>query len=234
MTVTGLTGVSSQTESQMSDALQDSSLGKEDFLRLLVTQLQNQDPLQPMENTQFVAQLAQFSSLEQLTNMNDQLAGVQLGQLSQSNLQAAALVGQEITARGDHFVYDGTGGTDMEFELAGDVTSGEIRIYDEYGGLVQTLDIGEQEAGMVTEHWDGQTSAGTTAGAGRYRVEIEAFDADENPVDVSTMFTGTVTGIFFDRGMTELEVDGSRVRLGDIVSIGVESNAPDEGETPSD
>ena len=70
----------------------------------------------------------------------------------------------------------------------------------------------------------------TSAGAGRYRIEIQAYDADDNPIEVSTLSTGTVTGIYFDRGLAELEVEGSRVRLGDIVSVGAPSNAsPDDG-----
>jgi flagellar basal-body rod modification protein FlgD len=231
MTISALGGVNEAAQSQFSDALQTSSLGKEDFLRLLVTQLQNQDPLQPMENTEFVAQLAQFSSLEQLTNVNEQLTGVQLGQISMSNLQAADLVGQEITARGDHFTYDGNGGADLSFELDGDVAGGEVAIYDEFGGLVRTIDLGEQDAGLSSVHWDGRTDSGTLAGSGRYRMEVTAHDAEDNPVNVSTLFTGEVTGIFFDEGLTELEVEGSRVRLGDIVSVGSPSTPPDDGES---
>lgn len=227
MTIGALGGVNEAAQSQFSDAIDSNSLGKQDFLQLLVTQLQNQDPLQPMENTEFVAQLAQFSSLEQLTNVNDQLAGVQMGQISISNLQATDLVGQEITARGDHFNYDGTGGTDLSFELGEDAVGGEVSIYDEYGGLVTTIELGAQDAGLSSVHWDGRTDSGTMAGAGRYSMEITAHDAEDNPVDVSTFFTGEVTGIFFDQGLTELEVEGSRVRLGDIVSIG----SPDDDES---
>lgn len=232
MTIGALGGVNEAAQSQFSDALQNESLGKEDFLQLLVTQLQNQDPLQPMENTEFVAQLAQFSSLEQLSNVNEQLSGVQMGQMNLSNLQATDLVGQQITARGDHFTYDGTGGTDLSFELGGEAAGGEVAIYDEYGGLVTTIDLGQQDAGVSSVTWDGHTDSGTMAGAGRYSMEITAHDAEDNPVDVSTLFSGEVTGIYFDQGLTELEVEGSRVRLGDIVSIGSadEDGASDTGE----
>ncbi len=231
MTISALGGVNETAESQFSDALQQNSLGKDDFLQLLVTQLQNQDPLQPMENTEFVAQLAQFSSLEQLSNMNDQLSGVQLGQLSLSNMQAASLVGQEVTAVGDTFEYSGTGGSDLQFELSGDAARGEVTIYDEYGGVVRTMEIGAQESGSANVAWDGMTDSGTMAGGGRYRFEVQAFDADDHPVEVSTFARGTVTGIFFDHGFPELEVSGARVRLGDIVSIGEQSVAPtDDGD----
>lgn len=223
----GIAGGSSL--SQFSDAMGANSLGKDAFLQLLVTQLQNQDPLQPMDNTEFVAQLAQFSSVEQLTSVNDQLTAVQLGLISSSNLQAAGLVGKEITSRGDQFSYDGTGGTDLSFELAGEATGGEIRIYDEFGGLVRTIELGSQPSGTVTVPWDGRTDSGTEAGAGRYRIEIEATDADDNPVEASTLSTGIATGIFFDQGVAELEVDGTRVRLGDIVSVNDPDNAPAGG-----
>jgi flagellar basal-body rod modification protein FlgD len=212
--------------SQFSDAMGANSLGKDAFLQLLVTQLQNQDPLQPMDNTEFVAQLAQFSSLEQLTSVNDQLSSVQLGLISSSNLQAAGLVGKEVTSRGDQFSYDGTGGTDLGFELSGEATGGEIRIYDEFGGLVRTIDLGAQPAGTVSVNWDGRTDSGTSAGAGRYRMEIEAHDAEDGSVEASTLSTGVVTGIFFDQGVAELEVEGTRVRLGDVVSISEPDTAP--------
>jgi flagellar basal-body rod modification protein FlgD len=229
MTISG-TGASTETvESQFYDATRANSLGKDDFLMLLVTQLRNQDPLQPMENTEFVAQLAQFSSLEQLTNIGDQLALVEIGQMSVSNMQAASLVGREITARGDTFSYDGTGGTDLEFELSGNAERVEIVITDEHGAEVRTLELGPQSSGMVSEHWDGRTDSGTFAGAGRYQMQIRAFDGEDTPVETSTLFTGTVTGIFFDRGYAELEVDGARIRLGDVVSIGTPAGAPEAG-----
>jgi len=217
--------------SQFYDAMQSNSLGKDDFLRLLVTQLQNQDPLQPMENTEFVAQLAQFSSLEQLTNIGDQLGLVQLGQMSVSNMQAASLVGREITASGNTFEYDGTGGIDLDFELSGDAERIEITIFDEHGGEIRNMEVGPRASGTISEFWDGRTDGDTLAGAGNYRMEIQAFDGEDNPVETNTLFTGTVTGIFFDRGYAELEVDGARIRLGDIVSIGnpTESDAGEEG-----
>jgi flagellar basal-body rod modification protein FlgD len=224
---TGLVG--GLTQSQNSDAIPQKDLGKDDFLKLLVTQLQNQDPLQPMQNTEFVAQLAQFSSLEQLTNMNEQISLVQLAQLSTSNIQAAGLVGQEVTAEGDTFSYDGIGGEDLVFNLAKPAAGGEVTIYDEYGGRVQTIEFGPQEQGEVSLNWDGRTDSGTMAGAGRYRMEVKAHDHDDNPVEANTFFTGTVTGIFFDGGLSELEVEGSRVRLGEIVSISRPSTSDDGG-----
>lgn len=237
MTINGLGASDVTSESQFHDALQSSSLGKDDFLRLLVTQLQHQDPLQPMQNTEFVAQLAQFSSLEQLNNIGDQLSLVQMGQMSVSNMQAAALVGREITAHGDTFQYDGSGGIDLDFELSSDAARVEVVVVDEFGGEVRTLDLGERSAGVVTERWDGRTDGGTFAGGGRYRMEIRAYDEADEPIETSTMFTGTVTGIFFDRGYAELEVDGARVRLGDVVSIGTPTGpraAGEDGDAPEE
>lgn len=222
-TTTGTTGVAQAQQ----------SLGKDDFLRLLVAQLNNQDPLQPMDNTEFVAQLAQFSSLEQLVNVSDGLAMVQLAELSSGNVQAASLVGKEITAAGNGFTYSGTGEQDLSFDLAGLAETVTVRIVDEGGATVRTMELGRQDSGTVSFSWDGRTDAGVAAGPGQYSLEIEAHDSDGGSVEATTTLRGIATGIFFDQGYAELEVGGTRVRLGDVIAItepgGTSDGTGDEG-----
>jgi len=114
-------------------------LGKEDFLKLLVEQLKNQDPLNPMESTEFTAQLAQFSSLEQLTNMNESLEYSQLYQSSINNAQAVGFIGKTVKATGDSInVKDGIS-NQIQFDLARDAETVNIHIYDSSDNLVNIL-----------------------------------------------------------------------------------------------
>jgi len=211
--------VGGQQTSSLFSSTEQTSMGKEDFLRLLVAQLENQDPLKPMENTEFVAQLAQFSSLEQLVTVSDGMTGLQMAQMGMSNLQAAELVGQNVMANGDTFNYDGSGGTDLGFDLGADASNVTVTIRDEAGGIMRTIELGENASGPTTLNWDGLTDSGTAAAGGRYTMEITAEDVAGNPIEASTRVTGEVTGVYYDTGIAELEIDGVRIRLGDIVSV---------------
>ena len=103
-------------------------LGKDDFLNLLVTQLQHQDPLNPADSTEFTAQLAQFSSLEQLNNINDNLENMEQFQASVTNSQAVSYIGREITARGNSVQLESGQPAECQFELEADAALAVISI----------------------------------------------------------------------------------------------------------
>ena len=113
---------------------QTSVMGKEDFLSLLITQLQNQDPLNPTDSTEFTAQLAQFSSLEQLGNVNDSLMELKNLQASINNSQAVSLIGKAITANGNSIQLTADGPVQYDFKLADDAVLIVASIYDRTGG----------------------------------------------------------------------------------------------------
>ena len=110
-------------------------LGKNDFLNLLVTQLQHQDPLNPAESTEFTAQLAQFSSLEQLNNINDNLKNMELFQTSVTNSQAVSYIGKEITARGNTVQLESGLPAECQFELEARAALAVISVYNVNLGL---------------------------------------------------------------------------------------------------
>lgn len=195
------------------------TMGKEDFLKLLVAQLGHQDPLKPMENQEFVAQLAQFSSLEQMVNVNSNLQLLQVAQASMTNGQVASLLGKQVEARGDQLAHLQQGPESVNFELGGAATEVTIKITDKTGKLVRTINAGPRSAGVGTCVWDGKDEAGNLVGPGTYGVAVSAKDGSGTPVTASTRFKGMVTGVSYKDGVPVLEIGSTTVQVGDVVAV---------------
>jgi flagellar basal-body rod modification protein FlgD len=194
------------------------TLDKEDFMMLLMKQLSYQDPLNPMDSTEFTTQLTQFSSLEELNNINSTLEDVLSFQNSMQNAAVADLIGKTVKISGDDLSLNGT--ATVDFKLLGDASSVKINIMDSSGKLVWSKDLGAQQAGNLTYVWDGQDLLGNQAADGTYTFEIQATDQKGNPVELKTRSSGTVTGISFDNGVTYLVLDsGRRALLSEIQTI---------------
>jgi flagellar basal-body rod modification protein FlgD len=200
------------------------SMDKEAFLRLLVLQLQNQDPLDPMDNQAMLAQLAQFSSLEEMQNLNESMLADLAATESVNNAIATSLIGKQVKAVGDGFTYDGEATVTLEYLLQsdGDV---DIEVLDSDGRVVRTAVVPGASAGWHEFSWDGLDDTGRAMPAGDYRIRALQHDAQGNAVGVTTFVTGQVTGVRFDDGVTYLIVGDRRVRLSDVLEI----NAPDLG-----
>jgi flagellar basal-body rod modification protein FlgD len=198
-------------------------VSKEDFLQLLVTQLKHQDPLSPISNEDFLAQLAQFSSLEQLQNIN---TGTQTGLLLQqsvTNSLATSLIGKEVLVGTDTLSIEGGQGVDFCFSLgaAGHVTA-EIR--DAQGGLVRTLRVDGEDGLALTpgEHafrWDGRDENGEPVADGQYTISVEAVDDDGAAISVSNYLNGRVDGIRFAAGGAYIVIGEMEFTLADVVEI---------------
>lgn len=195
-----------------------STLGKEDFLKLLIIQLQYQDPLSPMENTDFMAQLAQFSSLEQLQNVNSNLQANFLLTQSLNNSLATNLIGKRVIALGNEVYLSGDEGEEITFDLSEDAGV-TVEIYDTEGNLVRTLKGGALSSGRNQIHWEGNDIDGNSLPAGNYSLEVKATNSDNNPVDVTTYSTGLVTGIKFEGGNAVLMLGDQEVNLSEIIEI---------------
>jgi flagellar basal-body rod modification protein FlgD len=193
--------------------LQADTLGKDDFLKMLVAQLQNQDPLNPLDGADFTAQLAQFSSLEQLSNMNTQLEVLNLYQASLNNAQSVNLIGKEVTARGDGIKVEGES-ADLAYNLSEDASNVTIKIYDKDANLVDTIELGSQQEGENSVAWDCSDVA-----QGDYTFEISAIDANGDEIPVYTIITGQVTGVTFKDGSPYLSVNGQDIPFGNIISV---------------
>ncbi len=197
----------------------DQTIGRKEFLKLFTTQLRFQDPLNPLKSTEFTAQLAQFSSLEQLLNINKNLSGILTYQNSLNNALATNLIGRTVVVDGTGIDYNGSDVT-ISYSLPESAAELKLNIYDQSGTLVRSVDLGSSESGDGSCTWDGRDNNGNTVPEGTYTYEFQAKDGDGNTVEVSTNTESRVTGITFDNGITYLELEnGERVSLGEIKEI---------------
>jgi len=217
MSVTGLENVSSGVNSTSGSG--SNILGKDDFLNLLVTQLQHQDPLSPMESAEFTSQLAQFSSLEQMSNVNKNLEVLQLYQASINNSQAVDFIGKTIKAQGNSIgVSDGVA-DQVHFELAENASDTIIHIYDSDKKLVKTIQAGGLNAGEQSVEWDATDNDGNKVLDGSYTFEVVATDTGGNPVSAKTLITATVSGVSFKNGTTYLMAGNQEIPIGSVFSV---------------
>lgn len=194
-------------------------MGKDAFLRLLVSQLQHQDPLNPADSTEFTAQLAQFSSLEQLANIHDALAELKLYQASINNAQSVSFIGREIEFQGDRVELEAGRPVNLEFELQGAARQASVSLYDASGHFVRDFALEGLAAGRQTVSWDGSDRNGSPVPAGVYRFEVQAQGAKGEPVAVTPFARGRVSGVLFENGITYLTVGLRKVAVGEVTRI---------------
>ena len=198
-------------------------LGENDFLKLLTMQMQYQDPMNPMSGTEFASQLAQFSSVEQLTNINTELgqsisANAVLTQ-SINNGLAATFIGKDVRATTNSFQYSGTGDKKLGYTLSSDANTASVSITDGAGNVVRTIKGTPTGSGDETFSWDRKDDAGNQVGSGKYSFSVTATGADGGAITSSPFIYGTVSGIRFKSNGTVFVVDGMEVPLSDILEI---------------
>lgn len=220
-TTTSALDSSSALSSAMGAALDSSTgsstLDKDSFLLLLVTEFKNQDPLNPMEDREFVSQLAQFSALEQQMQTNENMQTlVELEQRTQM-LNAASYIGKEVSARGTGLsVMDGVV-SELLFAPTQEVATCNANIWDSNNNLVAVLELGARSAGIHSLNWDGKKLDGTMAPNGVYTVSFEAQTAKGETVTVDTSVSGTVVGVSTSGSEQVLRLsDGRYVALSNV------------------
>lgn len=196
------------------------TLGKDDFLKLLVTQMQFQDPLKPMDNTELTAQLTQFSSLDQLTSINDNITKMSDNQGGLNDVQSVNFIGKEITAKGNKvYISKDVSPSPIGYTLNNGVTSLDVSISDKDGKVIRTINIGQQDAGNQSFTWDGKNSTGNQEAEGEYTFSISAKDINGNSIDIPTNVTGTVTGVSFDNNVPYLMLGGTKIAVSDVSQV---------------
>ena len=174
-------------------------LGKDQFLELLVAQMNNQDPLSPQENGEFIAQLAQFSTVEGIGNLNTSMESLLSGYQSSQALQASSLVGRTVIVPADQAVVDTEAGLEGQLALQQNSTNVFVNIYDDAGSLVKTINLGSQEAGMHDFTWDGTDASGNLAEPGIYTVEAMA-SIDGKNTQMATLLPANVDSVSLGAG----------------------------------
>lgn len=212
----------------IAEAMGGKGLGKEAFLKLLVAQLKHQDPLKPQDNTAFVAELAQFSNLEQVMGINDRLDLLSLQNRGLQNTEVAGLVGTTATVRGGRVTLDGTGtGASAAFTLDGKATSVTVRVLDASGKELRAFELGPRSAGTVTVPWDGKDGSGNLQPAGSYQISVEAKGTGDALVGVTQSTTSKVTAVSFGSGYPELELaNGLKVPVADLLRVEANTTQP--------
>lgn len=200
-----------------------SELGKDDFLKLMIEQLKNQDPLSPMEGTEFTAQLAQFSSLEQLNNMSKSLeqsisANFQLTQ-AVNNTMTASLIGKEVKLEGTSLVYNGQTDIGLGYNLPDTASSVTVKIFNQDGVLVKSFDGLEKTKGDHKLSWDFTDNNGGKVPIGNYRFEVEAKSMNNEDMVVKPFRTGLIDSLRFTDNGTMLVIDNIEYNLADVYEI---------------
>jgi flagellar basal-body rod modification protein FlgD len=201
------------------DSSPTGELDRQDFLKLLINQIAQQDPLNPADSSEFLAQLAQFSGLEQMISMNSKLDALALSEAASTSTSMATLIGREVTAIGDTVELGETEPAELVFELPADTESLEVSITDSNGQVVRTYELSGRSAGAQQISWDGCDQDGNRLPPGEYRFSVSGVDAEGNAVEASERTSGIVTGITFDKGYPELLIGDRRISLGDVIEI---------------
>ena len=193
-------------------------LGKEAFLNLFIAQLRHQDPLNPMENTEFLSQLSQFSSLEQLWNINETMQRSTELNHSLHNLLMTQMIGKEAKVLADTLVLDGNSVPETVFNLSapGNV---KVRIYNDNGGLVKEVDLNFRTDGEQSFQWDGTNQAGTAMESGEYQIVVKALNPDGSEKDLPVFLKGRITGMEFNDGFPMLFMGKQPVNPAMILAV---------------
>ena len=199
----------------------NSELGQGDFLTLMITQFQNQDPFEPMDNGEFLGQLAQFSTVSGIDSLNTSFAGLSGSMQDNQALQAAGLVGRTVLAVSDMAYLGDSGGLDGAIELESSASNVQIDITDEAGVLIRRLDLGEQPPGLASFSWDGIDADGDRADSGQYQVSarvVRGTDTENVPTVIEAEIESITLGQFGGDMSLNLE-GGQRMPLGRVYQI---------------
>ncbi len=220
---TSAASASSTSALQSAGLSSASSLNENDFLNMLITELQNQDPTNPLQSTDLAAQLAQFSQVSELQTMNTNIQNSTSANLvltqSINNTMASTLIGKEIKVNTSTVVYDGTTPANVGVTLSGNAADVSVQIEDSNGNVVRTIDAGPKLSGDNTITWDGKNDSGNNMQAGNYTFSVTATDSSGSAVSSASFGLGVVQGVKYGSNGTVLIVNGTDINLSDVQEI---------------
>lgn len=223
MEIGNVLGTGSTTEIVPAGTNPMAELGKEQFLSLLIKQLEMQDPFEPLDNEDMIAQLAQFSTLELQQEMTDGFErsvemDILLGQLL-NNTMATTMIGKGVRIGGSEFTLGEGKADSIGYNLGKDANLVSLSILNSTGAVVRT------ESGLATEvgnhewEWDGKNDSGQAVPQGQYSFQISAFDGAGDEVASTPLITGTVSGIRYRDGSALVLIGDTELRMSDVQEV---------------
>jgi len=208
-------------------------LAKDDFLSLLVTQMKYQDPMNPMDNQEFASQLAQFSTVEQLENIDSNLEqSININTIltqSISNTLATTFIGKDAKGYGDYVLINEDGNAHLSFDLSDSAKDVKITISDSSGNTVRTMTMSDLTAGEHEIDWDMKNDAGETLPDAEYQFTVSATDINGDSVDLEEMMSGYITGIRYVNGAAMMMISNREIPFSMVYEIGENGDESNEG-----
>ncbi len=214
LTVTQAANNTAATQTQRAQLTEDF----DDFLSLLTIQLQNQDPLSPMDTTEFTNQLVAFAGVEQQINSNEKLDSLVSFGLANVNTQALGYVGLEANYQATELYYDGARPVDVSYVVDGTAVQADIRITNEDGATIRIIPA-ESGVGRKDFVWDGLQDNGLPAEEGTYQVRVDAIDSDGTPLNSQILVSGIVRGVESQDGRALLLIGERAVPIGNVINV---------------
>lgn len=217
-TVSTTTSTNSSTDT--ASTTHKTSLDQTDFMTIMLAQLKYQDPNDPMDDKEMAAQLVQYSSLEQLTNINKGITSL-VDANSSTDLQSGSnYIGKSIKSTGYNLTVKDSTVSTLYYSLGEAVTNVTANVYDADGSIIRSESLGSKGTGDFTYVWDGKDTDGKAVTDGTYGVIIKAENADGDSVLVQSQISGVVTGVKTSSGTTYLELaDGRTVDISSVTEI---------------
>jgi flagellar basal-body rod modification protein FlgD len=212
---------SATTGTAAADAAMKKSTGmnKDDFLKLFVTQLQNQDPLSPQDGTQFIGQLAQLTQVEQAYNTNTNLQSMLNQGGNSMSMASVSLIGKQVEAVGNQVNLQAGSPAAVSFNLAGAANQVTVSVLDASGAVVKTISGGAMPSGAGSVAWDGTNNSGAALGSGAYTFSVSAKDAGGGNVGATGLIRGRVDGVDMSGATPVLSIGGVKLNLTDVTSV---------------
>lgn len=204
---------------QENTGVQDkTALGKDDFMKLLLVQLQHQDPTEPMDGEKILTQTSQLAGLESSQNTNKALSDLAISLGSANQFSTIAAIGKTADLGSNAIVNEEGGTSSFEVYFPKDIAQGQVEIIDRDGAIVQTIDVGTNPSGVYQFNWDGLNKSGNEAEEGIYYVNAAYTDQNGNAQE-TRLGAYPIESVRFDNGKTLVKVGSNYVPLDSVKEV---------------